>query len=61
MSARGTRNFGIILISSGNRTLTDSTNILLNMEKTVFIQKRKMDYLELWHFIILKSNVQRMP
>ena len=98
MSARGTRNFGIILISSGNRhiftsmfkcaslvhpctsvaccqtkfqvpltafkgirTLTDSTNILLNMEKTVFIRKRKMDYLELWHFIILKSNVQRMP
>jgi len=31
------------------------------MEKTVFIRKRKMDYLELWHFIILKSNVQRMP
>ena len=53
--ARGTRNFDIMLFSSGNRTLTNSTRILLNMEKTVFIRKRKMNYLERWYFIIGKS------
>ncbi len=57
MSARGTGNFGILFLSSGNRTLTDSVPILFKHGKDCFYRKKKNEPLRTVVFHHPKNSV----